>query len=109
MSWCGVCEQGDSPDSMLQWVLSQSGQKVIKDPDLVKQVALAVLRQAIPHPKVSPCSPSSLPPCHAIYCSGVGCIKYVLPALLTCHANACMHRISSIACAGRYQHGAGSF
>lgn len=60
MSWCGVCEQGDSPDSMLQWVLSQSGQKVIKDPDLVKQVALAVLRQAIPHPKVSPCP---LPPC----------------------------------------------
>lgn len=52
-----MCEQGDSPDSMLQWVLSQSGQKVIKDPDLVKQVALAVLRQAIPHPKVNPCLP----------------------------------------------------
>ena len=44
--------QGDSADSMLQWVLSQRGPESIKDPDLAKQVTLAVLRHAIPSPKV---------------------------------------------------------
>ena len=44
--------QGDSADSMLQWVLSQRGPEGLKDPDLAKQVALAVLRQAMPNPKV---------------------------------------------------------
>ncbi|DBA73185.1 TPA: hypothetical protein ACH3X1_011264 [Trebouxia sp. C0004] len=44
--------KGDSVDSMLQWVLSQRGPESIKDPDLAKQVTLAVLRHAIPSPKV---------------------------------------------------------
>jgi len=50
MNWLIV--QGDSADSMLQWVLSQRGPESIKDPDLAKQVTLAVLRHAIPSPKV---------------------------------------------------------
>ncbi|KAL0043356.1 hypothetical protein WJX79_002542 [Trebouxia sp. C0005] len=43
--------KGDTVDSMLQWVLSQRGLESIKDPDLAKQVTLAVLRHAIPSPK----------------------------------------------------------
>lgn len=50
MNWLIV--QGDTVDSMLQWVLSQRGLESIKDPDLAKQVTLAVLRHAIPSPKV---------------------------------------------------------
>ena len=46
--------QGDSADSMLTWVLGQRGQEAMKDPDLAKQVTLAVLRQTIPNPKVLP-------------------------------------------------------
>ncbi len=46
--------QGDSADSMLQWVLSQRGQEASKDPNLAKEVTLAVLRHVIPNPKVRP-------------------------------------------------------
>ena len=46
--------QGDSADSMLSWVVEQQGQDAMKDPDLAKQVTLAVLRHAIPNPKVIP-------------------------------------------------------
>ena len=44
--------QGDTADSMLSWVMEQQGQDAMKDPNLAKQVTLAVLRQAIPNPKV---------------------------------------------------------
>ena len=47
-----VVVQGDSADSMLSWVVEQQGQEAMKDPNLAKQVTLAVLRQAIPNPKV---------------------------------------------------------
>ncbi|KAL3146721.1 hypothetical protein ABBQ38_014708 [Trebouxia sp. C0009 RCD-2024] len=57
--------KGDSADSMLSWVVEQHGQEAMKDPDLAKQVTLAVLRSTIPNPKevnteerVAPLSPT---------------------------------------------------
>lgn len=59
-----VMLQGDSADSMLSWVVEQQGPDAMKDPNLAKQVTLAVLRQAIPNPKV-PCPPGLPVPGHA--------------------------------------------
>lgn len=58
--------QGDSADSMLSWVVEQHGQDAMKDPDLAKQVTLAVLRSTIPNPKVP------LAPAHAASVAAVG-------------------------------------
>ena len=76
--------QGDSADSMLTWVLGQRGQEAIKDPDLAKQVTLAVLRQAIPNPKVCPHSLCNLCGRSAgwqVFC-GLCWVIGVLPAAL---------------------------
>lgn len=58
-----VVVQGDTADSMLSWVVEQHGQDAMKDPNLAKQVTLAVLRQAIPNPKVNFPSPTLHPLC----------------------------------------------
>ncbi|KAL3135011.1 hypothetical protein ABBQ32_007959 [Trebouxia sp. C0010 RCD-2024] len=58
--------KGDSADSMLSWVVEQHGQDAMKDPDLAKQVTLAVLRSTIPNPKVP------LAPAHAASVAAVG-------------------------------------
>ena len=55
-----VVVQGDSADSMLSWVMEQQGQDAVMDPNLAKQVTLAVLRHAIPNPKVDPPPPPPL-------------------------------------------------
>lgn len=44
--------QGDSADDLLKWVTKEVGPDALKDPDVAKQVTLAVLRHAIPNPKV---------------------------------------------------------
>jgi len=67
---------------MLQWVLSQRGPESIKDPDLAKQVTLAVLRHAIPSPKVrlftARCSVSA---------AGVTIKAYMLCSCITRHTD----------------------
>lgn len=83
MNWLIV--QGDSADSMLQWVLSQ--RESIKDPDLAKQVTLAVLRHAIPSPKVhlptATCSVSA---------AGVTNKAYILCNCITWHTDNAVYR-----------------
>lgn len=64
---------------MLSWVVEQHGQEAMKDPDLAKQVTLAVLRSTIPNPKVP------LVPAHAASVVAVGDMSCGPTTL--CHGN----------------------
>ena len=44
--------QGSSSDAIVDWVKQEVGPDALKDPDTAKQLTLAVLRHAIPNPKV---------------------------------------------------------
>lgn len=44
--------QGDHADVIVQHITTELGQDALKDPALVKQLALTVLRHAVQNPKV---------------------------------------------------------
>ena len=46
------CRAVRGADAVLQWVVREVGPDALKDPDTAKQLTLAVLRHAIPNPKV---------------------------------------------------------
>ena len=79
-----VVVQGDSADSMLSWVVEQQGQDAMKDPNLAKQVTLAVLRHAIPNPKVTLLAPPH-PPTPVLQCVFLGEVACSSSACLPAH------------------------
>ena len=54
--------QGDHADVIMDYITKELGQGALKDPTLVKQIALAVLRHAVQNPKVT-CSVQGLVGC----------------------------------------------